>query len=62
MSAHARRRALDEADLVRSWTCQSCDTMVQGEGDHCRACTAYWADVAAGLFDDIDDEPGDEPW
>lgn len=37
---------------VRSWTCATCDTMVQTDGDHCTACAQYWQDVRNGVFDD----------
>lgn len=49
--SHREREAMAEAEEVRSWTCQTCDTMVEDEGAHCRTCAAYWADVAAGVFD-----------
>lgn len=55
-----RRQAEAEAEEVRSWTCQSCDTMVETEGEHCRACAAYWADVRSGLFEDMADFEDDE--
>lgn len=35
---------------VKSWTCQTCDTMVQRDGVHCDACRQYWTDVDNGLF------------
>lgn len=50
--AHLTRQADAEAAEVRSWTCATCDTMVETEGEHCRACAAYWSDVRNGLFDD----------
>lgn len=46
------RAAETEAAEVRSWTCATCDTMVETEGDHCRACASYWSDVDDGMYDD----------
>lgn len=49
------RQAEAEVAEVRSWTCASCDTMVEdGSEDrgYCRSCDAYWRDVGDGLFDD----------
>jgi hypothetical protein len=37
---------------ARSWKCESCTTLVEIEGTHCRTCAQYWEDVAAGVFDD----------
>lgn len=37
---------------VKSWTCKSCDKMVEQEGVYCAGCQAYWHDVSGGLFDD----------
>jgi len=37
---------------VKSWTCASCDKMVETEWVYCRSCAMYWADVDAGLFDE----------
>ncbi len=50
-----RVRAIEAVALAeeeRSWACLTCDTVVEGDGRHCRACTAYWADAAAGVFED----------
>lgn len=44
--------AAAETAEVKSWTCKTCDTMVEAEGRHCRACAQYWTDVESGLFDD----------
>lgn len=55
------REAEAEAAEAWSWTCQSCDTLVEDEARHCRACAAYWADVASGVFDDPMDD-GDFAW
>ncbi len=44
--------AESENDEVRSWTCETCNTMVEGDGPHCRSCASYWEDVRNGLFDD----------
>lgn len=46
------RLADSEAAETKSWTCKTCDTMVEADGEHCRSCAAYWADCASGLFDD----------
>lgn len=37
---------------VKSWTCKTCDAMVQREGAYCDACAQYWIDVKNGIFDD----------
>lgn len=37
---------------ARSWQCATCDTMVEAEGAHCRACAQYWQDCDDGMFDD----------
>lgn len=53
MSAEAKRIALEELDEVRSWKCESCDTLIETENSrYCRACAAYWEDVRNGLFED----------
>lgn len=44
--------AIAENAEVRSWTCQTCDVMVQREGAYCDACAQYWVDVKNGVFDD----------
>ncbi len=44
--------AIAEAEEARSWTCASCDTLIEDQGPHCRSCAAYWADVDAGLYDE----------
>lgn len=46
--------AIAEAQEVKTWTCKTCDVMVEAHGDHCRACAQYWTDVEAGMFDDQD--------
>lgn len=57
MRALAIRQAEAEAAEVRSWTCETCDTMVEDEGPFCRSCAAYWRDLESeearsfGLFD-----------
>lgn len=45
------REAASEAAEVRSWTCETCDTMVETEGAHCRSCASYWQDVRDGLYE-----------
>lgn len=52
-----RHEAEQEAEEVRSWQCQSCETMIEDGGDsrYCRHCKAYGDDVAAGVFDRWDD-------
>lgn len=49
------RDAQAQADAERGWTCQTCDTMTEGDGPYCRSCASYWADVADGLWDRYDD-------
>lgn len=46
------KNARSEHAEVKSWTCQTCDTMVQRDGAHCDACRQYWTDVYNGVFDD----------
>jgi hypothetical protein len=41
-----------EAAEVRSWFCETCDTMTEDGEKHCLSCKSYWADVESGLFDD----------
>jgi predicted adenine nucleotide alpha hydrolase (AANH) superfamily ATPase len=48
------RAAEAEYDEVRSWTCLTCDTMVEEEGKHCRSCKQYWLDVESGVFEELD--------
>lgn len=52
MSAALRRTAETEAAEVKSWTCQSCDVMVEEDGEHCAACRQYWNDVRDGMFEE----------
>lgn len=47
-----KRRAEIEAEEAGKWLCKSCDTFVEADGDHCRACAQYWQDVSDGIFDD----------
>lgn len=50
-----RQDAEDEVAEARSWTCMSCDTLIEdGHEDrgYCRHCDAYWRDVADGMFND----------
>ena len=54
MSRHLlMRQAEAETEEVRGWTCQTCNTMTEGDGPHCRSCASYWADVSDGLFEEI---------
>jgi hypothetical protein len=54
MPSFLTRRAAAEHAEARSWTCGSCDTLVEQDGErYCRSCAAYWRDVEAGVFDDI---------
>lgn len=47
-----KRRAQIEAEQAGKWLCKTCDTLVETDGDYCRACAQYWQDVASGMFDD----------
>lgn len=42
--------ALAMMDELRSWTCDSCDTMIEDghPGPHCRRCAQDWQDEAWG--------------
>lgn len=51
------REAAVEAKEAHRWQCQSCDapidpTQPQQYPGYCWPCGSYWADVAAGLWDD----------
>lgn len=47
------RDAEQEAEEVRSWTCETCNTMIEDEDSKfCRSCREYWADVQSGMFED----------
>lgn len=55
MSGNLTRDGAAEAEEARSWTCATCDTMVDVAGTYCPACAQYWAD-AMTAFDRNDDE------
>lgn len=44
--------AATEAMEVRSWTCETCNLMVDDGERYCRHCGPYWEDVKNGLWED----------
>jgi hypothetical protein len=49
------REAEIEAAEVRTWTCETCDTMTEPDERYCLHCKLYWEDVRNGLFDRPED-------